>query len=131
MSDSKIVKPVKSKGKKLSAAEAKVVSKHLVAIEAEHKKLQQYLTSVGIQPAAGWKDPAKYKLVSGIIIGHSGAACTEGCTECSVVCFDDPCDCTECGDDRHTFEDIWNDQINIENILAHNIQVKVTPGRLK
>lgn len=112
---------------KMTHEEAQVFHKHMKAIQQEYGKLQQYLNEIGIRPVGGWTDPVDFVLAKGIKVSELVAK--DGCTECMVVCFDDPCDCTECGDDRKEIEDRW-DKVSFRalpadtNILIENVQTK-------
>ncbi len=92
----------KDSRRKMTHEQALTYKKHLEAIQNEYKQLQGFLTEIGIKPVGGWSDPLDFSLVKGIKV--SDWLAKDGCTECMVVCFDDPCDCTECGDDRREID---------------------------
>jgi hypothetical protein len=75
--------------RRLTPAETKVVDKSMRIIQDEHRKIQEYLSSLNLDPVGGWKDPSNYTLVTGVKLSAD-------CDDCSVVCFDGGCDCQQC-----------------------------------
>lgn len=77
----------------LTPEQRKNVNMHFKRILEAEKNLQNYLKEAGLEPVGGFPDIRDYSLVSGLRVIDS---VSNDCTECSVVCFDNGCDCVEC-----------------------------------
>lgn len=80
--------------KKASLEQIKKIEELVNNIYSEHKKLQDYISGIGLEPVGGWRDPKDYKLIAGLNILNDD----EDCDECSIVEFPDDCvtECDEC-----------------------------------
>ena len=82
------------RSKKPSLEQIKNIEALVNNIYSSHKKLQDYLSGIGLEPVGGWRDPKDYKLIAGLNILNDD----EECDECSIVEFPDDCvtECDEC-----------------------------------